>query len=115
MAFALAAVTLIKLGWEGRIFDYLVDEETPAQTPLNKTARLLAGELNGFLRQRIAFAVIGGILLPLIALAKIAEGSVMHPVMALVALALCVAGEFMERYLFFSAVVTQKMPGGVAS
>jgi DMSO reductase anchor subunit len=35
--------------------------------------------------------------------------------LAIAALGLCVVGELIERYLFFSAVMTQKMPGGLAS
>jgi DMSO reductase anchor subunit len=35
--------------------------------------------------------------------------------LTIVTVVLCVAGEFIERYLFFTAVVTQKMPGGLAS
>src|SRR6185436_13936864 len=51
----LVVATFAKLACENRIFTQLVDEESPVQTPLNKTARLLAGELNGFVRVRIAF------------------------------------------------------------
>jgi formate dehydrogenase iron-sulfur subunit len=115
MAALLAVVTIIKLAFEHRTLAYLVDEETPVQTPLNKTARLLAGELNGALRMRIAFAIIGGVLLPVIALAEMAAGSTIQPLLAAAVLTLCVAGEFLERYLFFTAVVSQKMPGGLAS
>jgi formate dehydrogenase iron-sulfur subunit len=85
------------------------------QTPLNKTARLLAGELNSFLRLRIALGIIGGLVLPIISLAELAAGFTVNPFVAVAALALCIAGEFLERYLFFTAVVTQKMPGGLAS
>jgi len=114
-AVALSVVTLIKLALEHKILSHVVDEETPVQTPLNKTARLLTGELNGLFRMRIAFAVIGGLLLPMIALAQIGAGSTIHPAVAIAVLVLCLAGEFVERHLFFTAVVTQKMPGGLAS
>jgi formate dehydrogenase iron-sulfur subunit len=112
---AIAFVTLIKLAFEQRTLKHLVDAETPVQTPLNKTARLLAGELNGFLRLRITLGTIGGLVLPLVALAHLAVGSMIQPLFAMAILALCVAGEFLERYLFFTAVVTQKMPGGLTS
>jgi Fe-S-cluster-containing dehydrogenase component/DMSO reductase anchor subunit len=114
-AATVAVVTIIKLAFECRILKHLVHPETPVQTPLNKTARLLAGELNSFLRMRIAFGVIGGVILPIIALSDIASGSTINPVFSTAVFALCVAGEFLERYLFFTAVVTQKMPGGLAS
>jgi Fe-S-cluster-containing dehydrogenase component/DMSO reductase anchor subunit len=114
-AATLAIAAVVKLAFEQKILKHLVDAETPVQTPLNKTARLLAGELNGFLRMRIAFGVIGGVLLPVISLAHMAEGSAISPLFAATVLMLCLAGEFLERYLFFTAVVTQKMPGGLAS
>jgi formate dehydrogenase iron-sulfur subunit len=114
-AAALAIATLIKLAIEQRVLKHLVDAETPVQTPLNKTARLLAGELNGFLRIRIALGIIGGLVLPTVTLAELASGSMISPFVAVAVLALCLAGEFLERYLFFTAVVTQKMPGGLAS
>jgi formate dehydrogenase iron-sulfur subunit len=114
-ATALAVATLIKLAFENRTLKHLVDAETPVQTPLNKTARLLAGELNSFLRLRIALGIIGGLVLPIISLAELVTGFTLNPFVAVAALALCIAGEFLERYLFFTAVVTQKMPGGLAS
>jgi DMSO reductase anchor subunit len=114
-AAALAILTVTKLAIEHNSLKYLVDAETPEQTPLNKTARLLAGELNSVLRMRIAFGVIGGVIFPIIALSNIASGSTINPFFTATVLALCVVGEFIERYLFFTAVVTQKMPGGLAS
>ena len=114
-AVALAIITALKLAFEQTTLKHLVDAETPVQTPLNKTARLLAGELSGFLRGRIALGFIGGLLLPMIALGRLFTDSAIHPLLVLAALALCIAGEFLERYLFFTAVVTQKMPGGFAS
>jgi formate dehydrogenase iron-sulfur subunit len=115
LAGLLAIATLIKLAFERRIFRQLVDEEAPVQTPLNKTARLLAGELNGFVRARIAGAAFGGLALPLFALLLTPTNPGAFLPLAIAALGLCVAGELIERYLFFSAVVTQKMPGGLAS
>ncbi len=112
---ALAVFTLIKLAFERRILNHLVDAETPVQTPLNKTARLLAGELNGFVRVRIALGIMGGLVLPAIVVGQIAAGSPIHPLVAVAAFAFCIVGEFLERQLFFTAVVTQKMPGGLAS
>ena len=110
----LALVTIAKLFFEQRIFVHLVEAATPSQTPLNKTARLLAGELNGFVRARIALALLGGVVLPLIALLQLAAGGAPSLLLAAVLLMLCVAGELIERHLFFTAVVTQKMPGALA-
>jgi len=111
---ALLAVLVIvtaagKLAFEHRIFRHLPDEGASGQGPLNKTARLLAGELGFIARARIALGLIGGVLLP--ALYFLTPTTTL----AVTALALCVAGELLERYLFFTAVVTRKMPGGIAA
>jgi hypothetical protein len=105
--------TLAKLGFEQRIFRHLVDEEALAQTPLNKTARLLAGQLRRYAQRRIGCAVVGGVLLPGIVLTQAATSPAASVALAVVSLVLCVAGEWTERYLFFTAVVAQNMPGGV--
>ncbi len=110
----LALVTIAKLSFEQRIFAHLVEAGTPAQTPLNKTARLLAGELNIFVRVRITLALLGGVVLPLVALLQLAAGNAPSLLLAAVLLMLCVAGELIERHLFFTAAVTQKMPGALA-
>jgi DMSO reductase anchor subunit len=112
LTFALAAITFAKLGFERRIFRELIDDDTTRQTSLNKTARLLAGQLNVFVRARIAFGVLGGLVVPLIGLlqSSISNGS---PAFAFVALGLCLAGELTERHLFFTAVVPEKMPGAL--
>jgi formate dehydrogenase iron-sulfur subunit len=104
----LVMASVIKLAFERRIFLQLVDEETPQQTPLNKTARLLAGELNGAFRVRVACGLLGGVLLPLTVWL---QGSA-SVALAVLVLGLVLVGELLERYLFFTAVATQKMPGG---
>ncbi len=111
-AVTLVVATIGKLGFERRIFLHLVDDGTPGPTPLNKTARLLAGELNGIVRARIALGLCGGVLLPLVAMSQVTTSL---PALAVTALALSVVGELIERYLFFTAVVTQKMPGGLSA
>ena len=99
-----------KLGLENRIFRHLADEETAAPTPLNKTARLLEGQLGLVWRWRVLLALAGGVVLPLIFLTGNAAGSAVVPAL----LGVCVMGELMERYLFFTAVAPIKMPGGIA-
>jgi DMSO reductase anchor subunit len=104
--------TLAKLGFERRIFGHLVDEETPGPTPLNKTARLLATELGLIARMRVACGILGGCVLP--AVVAISGSTVGRgPVIAI--LILCVTGELLERYLFFTAVAPARMPGGVGT
>ncbi len=103
----LLITTVVKLGFENRVFQQLVDEDTLALTSLNKTARLMTDELGLAARLRVACGIVGGIVMPLFFVMN-------HAVAALAvgALALCVVGELLERYLFFTAVAPAKMPGG---
>ena len=55
---------------------------------------------------RLACLVTGGFVLPLVSLVNLL------PVFAMSSFALCFAGEIIERYLFFRAVVPPRMPGG---
>ena len=107
--------TVAKLGLEHRIFRHLVDEDEFRLTSLNKTARLLAGQLGLATRIRIACGVVGGVVLPALLLLNQAAGSTPTPCLALPALVLCLVGELLERYLFFTAVAPTGMPGGVAA
>ena len=108
-ALALAVATAVKLAFEHRIFRHLQDEETSNLPPLSKTARLLAGPLGPISRTRIACGLLGGIAAPLVILLTSA------PPAAFAALALSFAGEWLERYLYFTAVVTRRMPGNPAA
>lgn len=106
-------LTLVKLGFEHRIFLHLVDKETPAPAPLSKTARLLEDELGSIARRRIVCGVLGGVLLPaLLTMGALPVGAP-SAWLGLVMFVLCLLGEFLERYLFFTAVAPMKMPGGL--
>ncbi len=109
------AITAAKLAFEHQIFRHWVDEETPAPTPLNKTARLLAGELGFATRVRIFCGILGGVSLPMLLLSHHESAHEYATVAAVVALAFCIAGELLERFLFFTAVAPEKMPGNPAS
>lgn len=112
LAVLICVVTIMKLAFEHRIFRHWVDEETPAQTPLNKTARLLEGELGRIVRWRIVCAIVGGVGLPvLLALNGTQTRGEFWSGMAM--FSLCLLAELLERYLFFTAVAPEKMPGGV--
>ena len=76
---------------------------------MSKTARLLVGELGLCARLRVACGFLGGVIVPVLFLLA------PTPLLAGAALLSCVAGELLERYLFFTAVVTQKMPGSPAA
>lgn len=87
-------------------------------TPLKRTALLLTGELSMTHLLRYFFGVMGGLLLPLVLLsdkATAAGADGFQPLfmgfMVLLITGLLVAGEMIERYLFFAASVAPKMPG----
>ena len=106
----LLVATVVKLAFENRIFHQLVDVDSLTLTSLNKTARLLTDELGLAARLRVACGIVGGLILPLMV--------AMNPSvswLAIIALGLCVVGELLERYLFFTAVAPAKMPGGFAA
>jgi formate dehydrogenase iron-sulfur subunit len=111
----LAAVTLAKLAVENHIFEHLTDEEITSPTPLNKTARLLAGELGRVARFRAFCGVVGGIVFPLVLVLEITSQGRVNYLLSAGALGFCLAGELLERYLFFTAVAPAKMPGGAAA
>ena len=80
---------------------------------------LLTGDLATATKWRFGCGLVGGVLLPLGMLlvgslssaAPATDGPMAF--VACVAFALLVAGELLGRYLFFSAVVAQRMPGGL--
>jgi formate dehydrogenase iron-sulfur subunit len=109
---------VLKLAAEGSVFLWL-----PARhlSPLKRTALLLTGELGPIALQRFVLGAAGGVVLPgaLLACYAPADGAALSPLfavlMVLLTLAACLAGEILERYLFFAAVVAPKMPGAPAT
>jgi Fe-S-cluster-containing dehydrogenase component/DMSO reductase anchor subunit len=111
---ALVAVvlgTIAKLAVENRIFRFLVDEQDPHLSALNKTALLLAGPFGLASRVRVLCAMAGGVVLPWLAFISGTAGFAL-PVASL---SLCLAGELIERHLFFVAEAAPKMPGSGAA
>jgi Fe-S-cluster-containing dehydrogenase component/DMSO reductase anchor subunit len=108
---SLTAATAGKLRFEATLRRHFDRSELP---PLQKTAFLLAGPLRRPARLRRLLGVVGGVALPVLAAlgAAARSPSIVAPAAAL-ALAALVCGEMAERYLFFSAVVRPKMPGGL--
>ena len=111
----LLVTMMAKLGLENRIFRHWADEDTFRLTSLNKTARLLTGELGMIQRFRVMCGVFGGVVLPVLLLVNRASSSASIAWLAPLALVLCLIGELLERYLFFTAVAPTGMPGGVAA
>ncbi|HEV2946719.1 MAG TPA: DmsC/YnfH family molybdoenzyme membrane anchor subunit [Gemmataceae bacterium] len=119
---ALMIVTAAKLLFELTFFRHLWDMRN---TPLKRSALLLASELAPACKARFLCGAVGGIALPWVVLnvasptTESAAATALSPGAAsLVAaaglglLSLSLAGELCERYLFFAAVVPPRMPGG---
>lgn len=87
-------------------------------TSLKRSALLVTGALSSVAFARMGFGIFGGIVMPGMLLAQLGNGSDpgVNPVIA-IAICMtwigCVGGEFLERYLFFAAVSSPRMPGGV--
>lgn len=105
----LPAAVIAKLACEARIHRHLDDQEA---NPLKKAALLLRGELRMAHTLRFNAALLGGFLLPLFWLYRGYTGTGSgDAAFAIAALILLLAGECMERYLFFTACVPPRMPG----
>lgn len=105
----LAAAAAIKLSLESSIFLRL---RTRQHTPLKRTALLMVGDLGLTTFKRFFIGIIGGVLLPALLYTAFASLSPLFVFFAVgLVLVLCLIGELLERYLFFTAVVAPKMPG----
>jgi formate dehydrogenase iron-sulfur subunit len=88
-------------------------------TDLKRTALLLRGELRGFTQARFGLGLAGGVVVP--ALLKIfydhggAQPGAAPVFFAALSLLCLLAGELLERSLFFMAAAAPKMPGAVGS
>jgi formate dehydrogenase iron-sulfur subunit len=102
-----ALVMTAKLLWELKVFTHLNDHEW---TDMKRTALLIAGVLKSVTIPRFVCGALGGVVLPVLVLFGLLPPSFLTGI-----LPLSLLGELFERYLFFTAVVPPKMPGGIAS
>ncbi len=119
---ALVAVMLVaamvKLALGQRVLRHLADDDF---SPLHKTALLLTERFGLLARCGMACTIVGGVVMPaLLALQTLASGAGTVTArslaaQAVVAFALCLASELIERRLFFTAVQPVKMPGAISS
>lgn len=113
LARVLCLTTLVKLGWELKILLRLFDRTL---SPQRRSAQLLTGALRSVFGWRISLGLLGGVLLPWGLLSG--DWSTVSPGIVIacgLSWLLLVAGELAERYLFFAAVVANRMPGGLAT
>lgn len=79
---------------------------------VKRMALVMLGDLAAHTGARFACGIAGGVLLPLaIGLGPLEAGAIRG--LALVLLGLLLAGELLERYLFFRAAPASRMPGGL--
>ena len=102
-----------KLLFEASLLAHLRDKQ---MSPLKRSALLMTGELARGTTWRFALGLAGGIILPAVWIGRhdpsVAAPLLLHLVV-IGQFAALLAGEVLERCLFFSAVVASRMPGGL--
>ncbi len=111
---SLMVITAVKLAWEAAIFRHLL---LGRMTALKRSAVLLTHDLSSVTLARFALGLLGGVLMPLFLLSNLASapssGLAEFTATTVLLFAACVGGELLERYLFFTACATPRMPGGI--
>lgn len=106
----LVAITLTKLSVEAAVFRHLWDHGLP---PLKQSPRLMAGELAEISLSRFLIGLIGGVLLPMTFIVQQPAAGLATLGVTLWIFVFAALGESLERYLFFTASVPMRMPGGI--
>jgi Fe-S-cluster-containing dehydrogenase component/DMSO reductase anchor subunit len=111
VGFALVAATLAKLTWEASTLRHLRDAHL---TDRRRAALLVTGDLAGTATLRVLLGSAGALAALAVVSTLPATGSSPAAAVAaaVVALAL-IGGELAERWLFFTAATTARMPGGI--
>jgi DMSO reductase anchor subunit len=111
---AILCAALAKLLFEAALFRRLGERR---MSSLKRSALLMVGPLSNVTLARFAAGVLGGVVMPLMLLTSQADGFARSSLLILVLMlfAACLAGEVLERYLFFAAVAAPRMPGGLRS
>ncbi len=110
---AIIVIAAMKLGFELSIFRHLTSIRN---SPMKRSARLMAGPLSNITFPRFACGFLGGIVLPAMVLSQLhseQQNEFVLVIMVSMIFVSSVVGELLERYLFFAAVATDRMPGGV--
>ena len=106
----LVLISGLKLAFEITIFRHLGARGLAALRP---TARLLIGELAEITTARFLLGLIGGVLLPLAFVAQRPAPGIATLGVTVWILLFLLGAEMLERYLFFTAAVSDRMPGGI--
>lgn len=112
---SLLVVAGTKLVFEAGLFRHLAGRQV---TQFKRSALLMAGPLAGYTLARFACGVLGGLAMPAFLLRSVSE-TPQDPVVLVVVTGFLfianLAGELLERYLFFAAVAAPRMPGAIRS
>lgn len=105
-------ISVAKLLLEASLFRWLW---APSISPWKRSAELHIGPLSEVTLARFGCGVLGGVVLPCLAMGQTAESSEpMSRVVVIAATAVALlAGELLERYLFFAAAAAPRMPGAI--
>jgi formate dehydrogenase iron-sulfur subunit len=110
----LGLASIVKLGFELSILRHIRD---PHHSVLKRSAILMVRDLRRVTAARFICGALGGVLLPGLGMLAVTRGlaGVEAPlgVLTVLIFLLCLAGELCERYLFFSAAPSSKMPGAL--
>jgi len=111
----MVAASVVKLLFEGSVFRHLGGETTNV---FARAAQMLATVMRTQTLARFGLGLVGGVFIPLIALAELDYRDGRLPSMLAVSavvltLVITTAGELLERYAFFAAAPASRMPGGL--
>jgi DMSO reductase anchor subunit len=99
---------LVKLGSEQRVLNALAKDD---YSQLHRTALLLTERFGLQRRIRVACGIAGGVCFPALLAVHASPDSSSRFGLVAAGILLCLAGEIIERWLFFAAVQPTKMPG----
>lgn len=100
----LAGASAVRMALDLSVFRHLNQQD---ETQLSRSAELLTGPLVRWERGQALLGLLGGVLLPLVAIGQPEQSAAL----VLVAATLVLAAEFVQRGLFFAAVSPSRMPG----
>jgi formate dehydrogenase iron-sulfur subunit len=100
----LLLASVVKLAFEAGFIS--IHARKSDRSPNKRSALVITRACTRILFWRFIFGAIGGVVIPVLAL-----GSAVPLNLRAAALGLCVAGEVLERVLFFEAVTPDRMPG----
>jgi Fe-S-cluster-containing dehydrogenase component/DMSO reductase anchor subunit len=107
---AIVGFATAKLLLEAALFRWLL---SPTTNAWKRSAQLHVGPLAEVTMARFATGLLGGIVLPLLAWQQSSSDAFARTVIVIAACVALLAGELLERYLFFAGAAAPRMPGAI--